>query len=389
MHNRDKLRLAWQQMCAGGLRSGLCMGAVGIGVCAMVLIGGIGQFSGKVAQQTLDSLGLQGMTTYLQDGDRQFAPAFADAMVTQVDSVTQAMPVRFVGGAYQVGHVSGAAMLVGVDGRVGDLLDLQVRAGRLFWGEDTLAMGQMALISQSLAEQAFGRIDVCGKPLQLTQSGQTACYTILGVIADQKAVFSTMMGTTVPEIIYLPYAQLSGDPAADQIVFATQGNTANLTQQLARLATQEQYTGQVQVQNISGYMATLGGLVEQITTVFLFVAGISLVVALGAVASGLLSATQEMRPQIGICRAIGARKRDIFSIFLLQAQMLCLFGAAGGVLLAAILLGAIRLWFDVVLPLDWRTVGLCVMLSHGCGMVAGVYPAQLAAKLDPKEAMGK
>lgn len=388
----DKVGMAWQQVRAGGMRSGLCMSAVGIGVCAMVIIGGIGQYTAQVAEQAVHSLGLQGMTTYLDESDsgEQLLPAFAQTMVEQIDEITTAMAVQFVSGSYQVGYASGSAMLVGVDGNVGTLLELTVVEGRLFWGQDTTQMGQVALISQSLAEQAFGRTNVVGREIRIDTGAQSGYYTILGVVQDQKEIFGSTLSSAMPEIIYLPYAQLASvGGSVDQIVFAGTLDTAELTQKINQLATQERYQGTMEVQNLSGYMQQLNALIADVTKVFLCVAGISLLVALSAVASGLLSATREMRQQIGICRAIGAKKSDIFAVFLLHAQFLCLLGAGLGTAVAGIcfaLLGAVS---GVQLQFDWQTVGICVALSMLCGMTAGAYPAHSAASLDPKIAMSR
>lgn len=401
MHMRtwDRFAMAWQQMRSGGLRSGLCVSAVAIGVCAMVLIGGMGSYTGTFATQAIAGLGLQGMTAYLQNtvDSEQLTPAFAQSMSTEIAQIDAAMAVQFVSGSYQMGTTSGTAMLVGVDGNMGSLLSLEIVAGRLFYGQDTAQMGQVAVVSESLAQQALGRTNVVGQQLRIVQNGQSAYYTVLGVVADQTALLSSTMGGAVPEIIYLPYAQLATDEGADQIIFsltdtqdATQSDTTvqTVTEALQMLAAQAQYQSTLSVQNINAYMAQLSGLVDDVTTVFLCVAGISLLVALSAVASGLLSASHELRPQIGICRAIGARKWDIFTIFVLHAQMICLLGAGIGIVSAAALFGVATLAFGVALTCDGQTVALCVGLSMACGMTAGVCPALQAAGVAPKVAMG-
>ncbi len=121
--------------------------------------------------------------------------------------------------------------------------------------------------------------------------------------------------------------------------------------------------------------------------------GISLVSSIALLAAGigimnimLVSVTERTR-EIGIRRAVGARKRNIMTQFIMEAVVICEVGGAAGVLLG--ILGgnasAIFLKLPPAVPLDWAVIGL-VMCSI-VGIIFGTYPAYKAANLDPIESL--
>jgi putative ABC transport system permease protein len=100
----------------------------------------------------------------------------------------------------------------------------------------------------------------------------------------------------------------------------------------------------------------------------------------------LVSVTERTR-EIGIRRAVGARKRNILTQFILEAIVLCQFGGVAGVLLG-IAGGNVAAWLlklPVVFPLDWAILGL--LICSAVGVLFGTYPAIKAARLDPIESL--
>jgi len=135
-------------------------------------------------------------------------------------------------------------------------------------------------------------------------------------------------------------------------------------------------------------------LIEQfndLTKYFKLGAGIVAFIALLAAGVGimnimLVSVTERTR-EIGIRKAIGARRKSILTQFVIEAVSLSWFGGLIGIL-AGVLAGnvvALQLGVPVVLPLEWIVIGLLV--TTFVGVVFGVYPAMKAANLDPIEAL--
>ena len=121
--------------------------------------------------------------------------------------------------------------------------------------------------------------------------------------------------------------------------------------------------------------------------------GVTLVSAIALLAAGigimnimLVSVTERTR-EIGIRRAIGAKKRNIMVQFILEAIVLCEVGGALGVVLGIIGGNLVALYFKMppVIPFDWVAIGLAICSL--VGIIFGTYPAWKAANLDPIESL--
>lgn len=391
MRASDLVRLAFGQVRRGGVRSLLCGCTVAIGVCAISVIGAVGDVAQDEMHEAIHSIGLRGMTCYLEDAQtgEVLTPAFADAVMASCPDVQAAMPVKYQTGRYQNGFHDGDALLFGVDENMAQVLDVEVLSGRLLTEGEANGQVRRAVISQTLAEQLYGRTNVAGRDLYLTIGGQEQIFEIVGVIRDQTQMLSGIAGAAVPTIIYLPYAILTDAlQGADQVLLSCTGDTQSVQRQLNAIAQGPLgLHGTIGVQNLSGYLGTVDRLAEQAVWVFLLVAGISMIVALAAVAGGMLSAAHEMREEIGIYRAIGARQTDIFWLFLLQAALICALGAGLGLFGASGLCFLTAQWTGYAVAASPKLMIGCLGVAVGCGVLSGIAPALHAAHLDPVQTM--
>jgi putative ABC transport system permease protein len=135
-------------------------------------------------------------------------------------------------------------------------------------------------------------------------------------------------------------------------------------------------------------LSAFGQITGAVTTFLAIIAGISLVVGgIGIMNIMLVSVTERTR-EIGLRKAVGARRRDILIQFLVESMMLALIGGVIG-----ILLGALGAWIaellvkDLVTVVGLDTVLLAALVSGAVGIVFGVYPAYRAALLNPIDAL--
>ena len=134
----------------------------------------------------------------------------------------------------------------------------------------------------------------------------------------------------------------------------------------------------------------IAGLIGRITgpigTVILFVPMIALLVGAIVVMNIMLVAVTERTKEIGIRKSLGARQSDILKQFLVEAATLCLMGGAIGLILAEIAGFVItKVFFQTRIPI-W-TAFLAIGFSGVVGVLAGLFPAWKAARLDPIEAL--
>ena len=120
-----------------------------------------------------------------------------------------------------------------------------------------------AVISQTLADQLYGRVDVAGRSLYLTIDGQEQIFEIVGVIRDQTQMLSGIAGGSVTTIIYLPSAVVADvGQGADQVLLSCTGDTQTIERQLNAIAQGPLgLHSKIGVQNLSGYLGTVDYLI--------------------------------------------------------------------------------------------------------------------------------
>ena len=134
-------------------------------------------------------------------------------------------------------------------------------------------------------------------------------------------------------------------------------------------------------------MSVVSNVIGALTFVIGGIAMISLLVGgIGVMNIMLVSVTERTR-EVGIRKAVGARTKDIFNQFLMEAVLITVLGGVGGILLGCLLSFAILRVMGVGFVLAWWSVMLATVVSGVIGLFFGVYPARRAARMDPIEAL--
>ncbi|MFC4988109.1 ABC transporter permease [Saliphagus infecundisoli] len=143
----------------------------------------------------------------------------------------------------------------------------------------------------------------------------------------------------------------------------------------------------IAVQTVDDAVDQVAGIVDQLTVFIGGIAAISLVVGSIGIANIMIVSVTERTREIGVMKAVGARKRDIVQLFLLESVILGAIGAVVGVA-AGIGLGYLAvsmLGWPMVYPLQW--IAIAAAVGVGVGVLSGLYPAWRAASVDPIEAL--
>jgi putative ABC transport system permease protein len=134
---------------------------------------------------------------------------------------------------------------------------------------------------------------------------------------------------------------------------------------------------------ISGLIGSFTG---TFSIVILFVPGIALMVGAIVIMNIMLVAVTERTKEIGIRKSLGARQADILRQFLFEAALLSAIGGSIGLALAY-LLGALVSKVAIPTVIPWWAAVIAISVSAGVGILAGLFPAWKAARLDPIEAL--
>ncbi len=383
----DVVRTASVGLRTRPVRVALSALGVAIGIAAMVAVLGISESSkaGLVAQ--LDQLGTNLLTiapgqTFL--GQNAQLPEAADRAVRNLSSVRDAAAVTAVSSATaRRSPYIEAAETGGITVEAADLGLLRTLSGTVVLGSflDTANERYPIVVLGAVAAQRLGvdRLTMNGRPVVVDIGG--TWFAVGGVLAAL---------TLAPEI---DRAALIGYPVAHSLFGTThsastlyvRADPERVTEAAALLpgAADPQNPEQTQISRPSSALQARADAQSALTALFLGLGAVALLVGGVGIANVMVISVLERRPEIGLRRALGARRIHIGVQFLGESVLLSLLGGAAGIGLgAAATAGYATLqgWI-VVVPVLSVAGGVAIALVLGA--LAGLYPAVRAARLAP------
>ena len=390
------------------LRTLLTLLGLIFGVGAIVAMQAVGEGSRREALRLVESLGLHNLIAVAtpQDDDtlketraRSLGLSIADAraalaVVPGAEAFAAEKPVK----THSVfsDYASGEAQASGVSADWFALSSLQVARGRALTVQDEDALAPVAVLGHQAATALFPRVDPLGKHVKVNH----VWLEVVGVLADRDLGKDSFEGVPLgleSNRVYLPLAS-----ARARFKFQEQEDEVDRfllrlrdPQQLAagasvlaamldqRHAGMRDYTLVVPQQLFRQHQQT-----QRIFQVVMgAIAGVSLLVGGIGIMNIMLANVLERRREIGLLRALGARRRDVVAQFLREASVICVVGALIGLLFGTVLAYLIATfagWQVAWAPIPiLLSAGFCALV----GMAFGVYPARQAAQLDPITAL--
>ena len=413
----ESFRIAWQSLLAHKMRALLTMLGIIIGVGTVVGMLAIGNGYAAFIQQEFNKLGVG--IFYVTPTARYSAtdkPQTPQLTAEDVDAlmIPGAAPL-VIGAAVEyssqaIASAGGERYFYGVKGVSGSFFTIttnDIGAGRVFTAEEDRAQMRLAVVGQKVATTLFGGIaNAVGK--RITLNGVS--FEVIGVTvtkANQAAGAIGRFGDPGEQVL-IPYNTAVKRLFRNQIT--PRINVTSVTLKAPSAALVEDASKQVRAvlrdrhrlsyQNDDFTTRNPAQLAEQVAVMtvgfsaFLgIIGGISLLVGgIGIMNIMLVSVTQRTR-EIGLRKAVGARRRDILWQFLIEAIVLCLLGGLLGIVLGFGLAQLGNLLFTLVFKVEARaqvTTGsliLATSIATGVGLFFGIYPAFRASRLDPIRAL--
>ncbi len=318
-----------------------------------------------------------GGMSYLEDAD---ATALA-----RVPGVVRAEPFTFLGGYVKAGaKVAQGPLLTACTPGWFAMRPVVMREGRTFGTGE----GDVTVLGSLAADALFPKASAIGKRVTINRRK----YTVVGVTQDKKQEGSLLSFGSLQNLVYVPYDRLRAiqpDIQTDRIMIQARPDAepkalikrcdAVLQRRLDRaqfqVLTQEDLLGLVY--KLTGILTWL---LTGLTSIALFVGGVGIMAV-------MLMSVNERAKEIGVRKAVGARGRDVFAQFLMEALLLSTFGGLMGLLLTVGVDAALDAFTPIHPKMTPGVIALSLLTSLGVGGVFGVIPAMKAARKDPVAAL--
>jgi putative ABC transport system permease protein len=411
MTTRDLLEETYSAVTVNKVRSGLTMLGIVIGIASVIALVAVGQGSQASIQANIDSLGANlvmitpgaqrtfGSTVRSAAGSSQTLTPDDATAIASVNNVTAVAPE--ISGRYQVVY-KGQNTNTSVLGTTPDYLqvrNLAVDTGNFFSDTDSANSNLVAVIGPTVLQDLFApSTDASATPdMAIGQTIQIkgTQFTVIGVtVAKGSSGFSNQ-----DDMIYVPLG------ASQHYLL---GSTSYLTEVDVEASTQDSMT-QVQnditalllqrhgisdptkadfsVLNQASIVSTASSVTGTFTTLLAAIAAISLVVGGIGIMNMMLTTVTERTREIGLRKAIGAKKQDITLQFLAESVMLTFTGGFIGIILGWLAAFVISLITGIATSVSIPYILLAFFVSAAIGIIFGYYPARRAAGLNPIEAL--
>ena len=401
------LRVAMRALRSNRLRSVLTMLGIIIGVAAVITMLAVGSGAQARVKEQITSLGSNViiLTTGAPrtTGVRGAAGSGwtineddAEAIEREVPGVL-ASPTLRSNAQVVYGNQNWSSSVLGITPDYFDVRSWPLADGRPIEAPDLQGGGKIAVIGKTVATQLFGDANPVDQVIRIRR----VPFTVVGVL-ERKG--QNMQGQDQDDVILVPMttarSRVTGNPMAAktrtvQVIWLKVEDGFNMVESESQIREVLRQRHRLQsgqdddffLRNLSDVLAAQEASSKVLTLFLAAVAGVSLIVGgIGIMNIMLVSVTERTR-EIGLRMAVGARRRDILTQFLVEAVVLSVIGGIVGILLgvgSALAVGHFAGWR---VELTLAPIILAVTFAGVVGIFFGFYPARKAAGLEPIEAL--
>src|SRR5213594_1801461 len=319
---------------------------------------------------------------------------FADA-----NAVTKSLTVPVVTAWYSEdrgsveynGKVAKDITLEGATERYFDIMNLTIGDGRPFTPQESKAGTTVVVLGYDLAHKLFPDVNPIGHSVRI----HGIPYRVIGVVERQGNLLGISLDKFVVAPALSPIQREVNPPGVVDAVIIKANSEPEMREAMDQTEAVMRSRRHLRPRQDDNFvMETSEGVLDfwkKLSRILYVVGpglvGVALVVGGIVIMNIILMAVAERTREIGIRKSLGARRRDILRQFLVEATTLATVGAAGGVGLGLALAAAVATTTPLPAAVAPWSVVVGVVFGAGVGILAGVYPASRAARLDPIAAL--
>jgi putative ABC transport system permease protein len=407
--------MALKALAANKLRSALTLIGLVVGVSAVIILMSVGRGVQASITSVVSDLGSD--VLYVMPGRPGENPLmYSMAAMGSIDALTweDAQAIERSSDAPSVGAVASVvttlvevvagreSRLVELDGTTpnfSEIINYQVDRGIPFDQGDMQSRANVVVLGDKVAETLFEDSDALGQQVKINGIN----FRVIGILEKKGSV----MGQSQDDVVLMPLTTALAritrglTPQGQHIIgsmlieAAGPSEVDDAKEQITdilrkRHRLQEDEDNDFNITSLEELLAIMGTITGVMTLFLASIAGVSLVVGGIGVMNIMLVSVKDRTREIGIRRAVGAKRRDIMLQFLIESATLSFSGGLIGLAIGwgvAQLITAMGQEFGIGATISLDIVVLAFSVAVGVGLFSGIYPATRAARLDPIEAL--
>ncbi len=401
----DIFQETYSALLSNKARSGLTVLGIVIGIGSVIAMISVGQGSTASIQSSIQSLGSnllmvspsfqRGVGTQVSAGRgsaRTLEQEDADAIQKEITLVKALAPE--LSSRYQI-TAKGTNTNTSVVGTTPDypsVRNVEIAEGSFISNQNVRSLSKVAVLGPTTRNDLFGEgaTGVIGKTIRINKID----FKVIGITKEKGG--SGM--SNQDDMIFIPLSTaqrfLAGSNYLSTIYVEVVDQESMTTAQeqitsllLSRHNISNPELADFSIMNQADIISSVSSISDTLTILLAAIAGISLLVGGIGIMNMMLTTVTERTREIGLRKAIGAKKKDIILQFLTESVMLTFIGGIVGILLGWILSYAVAYFGSMTTEITSWSVFLAVGVSAAIGIIFGYYPARRAANLNPIEAL--
>lgn len=379
----QSMKMALKSILSSKIRAFLTMLGIIIGVSSVIALVSIGQGTTSQITESLNSLGTNQLTVNITGRGATTSLTYEEALsLGEIEGVEGVSPVISGNVTAKHGTENTTVSIEGITPAYEEVQDFHVQAGRFLLDIDTEYRQKVALIGADTAETLFGTDSPVGEKVQLNGTS----FKIVGLLESKG---SSLSGSNDEKILIpISTAERFLQSKGVRSITVTTTSAGNVTEVKAELEAEldakfsyadnsySVFDSQEMLETVSATSDTLSMALGGIAGISLFVGGIGIM-------NIMIVSVNERTREIGIRKAIGARKIHILMQFMIESIVLSGLGGLIGVGIGLSVSWAVGKYTTMNVATSWNMVFISFLFSLFIGVVFGMMPANKAARMRP------
>lgn len=395
MFNRETFQVAMDALRANKVKAALTMLGVVIGSACIVLVVTIALIGKTYVMAQIEGVG-SNLIYAFYFSNSPIRPVSDEISLGDLEAVKALPKVAEAAGTHDMqmsAVINGqerAITLIGVTEGFQKIRNLLILKGRFFDSVDMSMASKACMITQDLAKK-FPNQDMVGKPLRIGE----LTFTVIAVFRERVATFGQSEITSESVLVPFPLIKYYTGKEYLRVLYAqaaTAEDVPEVTRQVQQTLESRHRPGAVyQVQNLSSILDAARKISMALTAVLLLVGTIALIISGVGIMNIMLVTVTERTREIGLRKAVGAKREEILYQFLVEAMVISGVGAVIGILIAVGLViiaePLIPAELNLRIPISAWSIVAAFVVSCATGVLFGWLPANRASKLQPTESL--